>query len=193
VVPTPSSVCRNARFCDVDCDVTRLRIGGIGRFSTIARRRSPFTRSSAKLLGFKSFAGTRDHRCSLSHALSGQFTRRRSQVRVLPRPPRKNQGPTSELYPTPRWIRRSDRHRRCSRINLLFHVLLFRRDHVAPRVPGGGRLLCTGHVSYVARSGLAADRCVEGQTHRIQSFRIRHSTGYPYFSPYPQVLARWPA
>src|SRR5581483_10051668 len=41
----------------------------------------------AKLPNFKSFAGTRGHRLSPHHTPPGQFTRRRSQVRVLSRPP----------------------------------------------------------------------------------------------------------
>ncbi len=52
-----------------------------------ARCDSAKTRMPAKLLNIKSFAGTRDHRCSPPHAPPGQFTRRRSQVRVLSRPP----------------------------------------------------------------------------------------------------------
>src|SRR5579863_9455780 len=41
----------------------------------------------AKLLKFKSVANTLDRRRLLPHPPAGQFTRRRSQVRVLPRPP----------------------------------------------------------------------------------------------------------
>ena len=41
----------------------------------------------AKPLNFQSFAGTRDRRCSPPHIPPGQFTRMRSQVRVLSRPP----------------------------------------------------------------------------------------------------------
>ena len=41
----------------------------------------------AKPLNFKTFAGTPDHRLSPPHKRPGQFTRRRSQVRVLSRPP----------------------------------------------------------------------------------------------------------
>jgi hypothetical protein len=51
------------------------------------RRGSEQTRTPAKPLNFKSFAGTRDHRRSPPHTPPFQFTRRRSQVRVLSRPP----------------------------------------------------------------------------------------------------------
>ena len=63
------------------------------------------TRMPAKPLNFKSFAGTRDYRRSPPHIPPGQFTRRRSQVRVLSRPPFISDTntmllPTREIAPT---------------------------------------------------------------------------------------------
>src|SRR5579884_4151446 len=52
-----------------------------------SRPSSAQMRMPAKPLTFKSFAGTRDHRRLPPHTPLGQFTRRRSQVRVLSRPP----------------------------------------------------------------------------------------------------------
>jgi hypothetical protein len=89
-IPLPLSRNLRERFCDVHCHVTLPRVGENDRFCAAARQRSIPLTAPAIASEAPQFQELRRHsryRRSPPHTVPGLFTRRRSQVRVLSRPP----------------------------------------------------------------------------------------------------------